>query len=156
MTQRRHRYSSPALTSLADLVALWTSADFQASWYREAAGELETTSWKLLYRIAVLGPTRPSELAELLSTTRSNISKIVAQLESSGLITRTPDPDDRRGVQIALTTAGSAEAQRVFDAGDQMMQQLLADWPEGQQQQFAALLDDFLTRAHRHAAARRL
>jgi DNA-binding MarR family transcriptional regulator len=43
--------------------------------------------------------------------TQAGISRLVARLETSGLLERVPDPDDRRASRIRLTEAG-ASAQR--------------------------------------------
>ncbi|MFQ1000910.1 MarR family winged helix-turn-helix transcriptional regulator [Modestobacter sp. SSW1-42] len=142
-------YRSSALTSLADLVALWSSMEFQVRWFRQEAGELDPTSWKLIYRIAVHGPTRPSELAEMLGVTRSTISKVMAALETAGLVVRTPDRHDRRGVRVSLTAEGVREAQKLFDGADAMMVQLLEGWSDERRQHFAEALEEFVDKARR-------
>jgi DNA-binding MarR family transcriptional regulator len=65
-------------------------------------------------------PVTLSELAEMLSCVRSNITQLVDRLESDGLVRRVADPEDRRSVRAELTdlgrerqSAGSAELARV-------------------------------------------
>jgi DNA-binding MarR family transcriptional regulator len=55
-------------------------------------------------------------LAEELGCDASNITQIVARLESRGLITREPDPADRRGRLIARTADGDAVTTRFEEA----------------------------------------
>jgi DNA-binding MarR family transcriptional regulator len=46
------------------------------------------------------------ELAERLYAHRSTVTGIVDRLVDKGVVTRTTDPEDRRGVRLALTTRG--------------------------------------------------
>ena len=61
-----------------------------------------------------------SELAEVKRISRPAISQAVDILVNKGLITRTQDTQDRRFVQIELTSAGNALLEAVF--------QETADW----------------------------
>ena len=49
---------------------------------------------------------RPSELTGTLMLTSSGTTKRLDKLEQAGLITRGPDPGDRRAILITLTDAG--------------------------------------------------
>jgi DNA-binding MarR family transcriptional regulator len=51
-------------------------------------------------------PLSLSELAEKLTCVRSNITQLVDRLEADGLVKRTDDPTDRRGVRAELTKLG--------------------------------------------------
>jgi DNA-binding MarR family transcriptional regulator len=53
-----------------------------------------------------------SDLAAYLGLDRSTISGLVDRAEKRGLLTRTPNPDDGRSVDVALTTAGIELATR--------------------------------------------
>ena len=55
---------------------------------------------------------RPSEFTKGLMITSSGATKRLDRLERAGLITRRPDPADRRGILIALTDEG----RRMIDA----------------------------------------
>jgi DNA-binding MarR family transcriptional regulator len=61
----------------------------------------------------------PSRLAEAVVRTTGGMTKIIDRLERTGLVRRTRDPNDRRGVLVQLTDAGvrvsneSSEAYRV-------------------------------------------
>ena len=54
------------------------------------------------------GPMRLADLADHEGIARSTTTRIVRQLEDSGLITREPDPDDGRCAIAALSPAGRA------------------------------------------------
>jgi DNA-binding MarR family transcriptional regulator len=49
---------------------------------------------------------RPSELAAQLNISRAAATTFVQRLEARGLVETTPEPDDDRGVRVALTRRG--------------------------------------------------
>ena len=51
-------------------------------------------------------PISLSELAEKLTCVRSNVTQLVDRLETDGLVKRTDDPADRRGVRAEVTKLG--------------------------------------------------
>jgi DNA-binding MarR family transcriptional regulator len=59
-------------------------------------------------RIASRGPApSPSDVAQRLRMTSSNVAAALRELESAGLVRRERDPDDGRRVQLSLTAAGA-------------------------------------------------
>ena len=52
------------------------------------------------------GALSPTRLAEVVVRTTGGMTKTVDRLERQGLVRRSPDPGDRRGVLVALTPAG--------------------------------------------------
>lgn len=52
------------------------------------------------------GPMSPSEIGDRLIVTRATVTGVVDSLERRGLVRRSPNPDDRRGVIVALTDEG--------------------------------------------------
>ena len=57
--------------------------------------------------------TRISELAELDHCSQPTMTTLVRRLEESGLVARTPDPDDARAVRIRITAKGASTLARV-------------------------------------------
>jgi DNA-binding MarR family transcriptional regulator len=51
-------------------------------------------------------PCRLSTLSDELSVSGPTITGIVDRLESSGYVQRTPDPDDRRAMNVVMTSKG--------------------------------------------------
>ena len=51
-------------------------------------------------------PISLSELAEKLTCVRSNVTQLVDRLEADGLVKRSDDPSDRRGVRAEVTKLG--------------------------------------------------
>jgi DNA-binding MarR family transcriptional regulator len=69
-----------------------------------------------LRRTAQECPTgqRVSDLAGSFNVTASGVTQLVTTLEERGLVARSMDPEDRRGVRVHLTEAGAAEAERIM------------------------------------------
>ncbi len=54
------------------------------------------------------GPLRLSELARREAVTAPTMSRVLAALDEQGLVVRTVDPQDARGVRITLSEQGAA------------------------------------------------
>jgi DNA-binding MarR family transcriptional regulator len=59
------------------------------------------------------GPLRLSELARREAVTAPTMSRVLAALDEQGLVIRTPDPNDARGVLIVVSAEGAARLQEV-------------------------------------------
>jgi DNA-binding MarR family transcriptional regulator len=66
------------------------------------------------------------------------------RLEKRGLIRRTPNPGDRRGVLLELTPDGQARLDKYIEAGASRDRQLLAHLTTDEQQQLDSLLSKLL------------
>lgn len=53
----------------------------------------------------------PSRLAEAVLISSGGMTKVIDRLERSGLVERSIDPNDRRGVLVTLTAAGRATSE---------------------------------------------
>ena len=73
---------------------------------------LSPTLTASLATIAREGPLTLGELAAHEQVAPPSVTKVVAKLEAEGLVTRQPDPTDRRVSRVAVTRAG----QRRLDA----------------------------------------
>ncbi|MGC5225036.1 MarR family winged helix-turn-helix transcriptional regulator [Micromonospora sp. DT81.3] len=82
--------------------------------------------------LATLGedPTTPRSmtyLADRLVHSKSGLTYQVGRLEQAGLVSRTPSPDDDRGVNATLTADGAALLARVLPGHVAMVQQVFVD-----------------------------
>ena len=75
---------------------------------QEAGGGLSPSLSAALASIDRHGPLTPSELAARERIQRPTATRIVDRLVAEGLVARTPDPEDRRRLQLAVTPAGRA------------------------------------------------
>ena len=74
---------------------------------REAHIDLTPSQMSALATINRLGPLTLGALAEQEGVAPPSITKILAILEDDGLVTRTPDPADRRVNYVTATRKGS-------------------------------------------------
>jgi DNA-binding MarR family transcriptional regulator len=108
-----------------------------ARWVSLVEGLLRTGTYvepELEETLAGFGLTRPSfqvlvallradghrltqrELSRIVRRTSGTISMRLARLEEAGLVTREPDPDDRRGVIVTLTDEGRRRVEAALPA----------------------------------------
>jgi DNA-binding MarR family transcriptional regulator len=75
---------------------------------QESSAGLSPSQQSALAVIANHGPLTLGALAEHERVAPPTITKVVSILESDGLVTRTPDPADRRVCRVTLSPAGEA------------------------------------------------
>src|SRR4051794_15092249 len=91
-----------------------------------------------LTRLARGGAPTQLALAQQMGYDKTRLIRILDDLEGQGLITRRPDPGDRRAKVVALTAAGRAKHDAVVASIRAMEEELLAGLGAGERQ---ALLD---------------
>jgi DNA-binding MarR family transcriptional regulator len=83
-----------------------------------------------LRRVGDRHGTKPSELARSALITTGAMTSRLDRLEAADLISRTPDPNDRRGVLVSLTAQGSKLARQtlyaLIDANETFLEPLSA------------------------------
>ncbi|MEU2880277.1 MULTISPECIES: MarR family winged helix-turn-helix transcriptional regulator [unclassified Streptomyces] len=70
------------------------------------AGGLSTAASSALGRLGSEGPQRLTELARAENVSQPNMTQLVTRMERDGLVRRTADATDGRGVVVAVTDAG--------------------------------------------------
>ena len=91
---------------------------------RSAGGGLSHGLLSALATVSKDGPMRLAELAQIEQVSAPSTTRLVAELEAQGLVSRRPDPDDGRAVLISVTAAGSDTVVRVRSARGAMVQEL--------------------------------
>lgn len=89
------------------------------------------------------------ELSQRLMVTGGNVTGITDQLESEGLVKRTPHPSDRRAFAVQLTPAGRRQFRRMASVHEQWVVELLAGWSADEKLR----VYDLLATLKRHLAA---
>ena len=109
--------------------------------YREQG--LENGWYDVLATLRRAGPPyrlRPTEFTNALMLTSSGTTKRLDRLEHAGLITRRPDPEDRRGTLITLTDAGLKLVDSASEAHLENERRLLRALTDAERRRLADLL----------------
>jgi DNA-binding MarR family transcriptional regulator len=94
--------SAAAFDALRRIIRFLRLADREA----EATYGLTAAQLFVVHALADSPARSLAELAERTLTDQSSVSIVVSRLEAKKLIARTPSKDDRRRVELSLTTAG--------------------------------------------------
>ncbi|MBW8782727.1 MAG: MarR family transcriptional regulator [Verrucomicrobia bacterium] len=89
----------------------------------------------------------PAELADKAGVTRATMTGLVDTLERDGMVTRQPDPEDRRMMSVALTDKGVAFIKEVLPGHFRRMAALMGSLSESERQILVRLLTKILTQA---------
>ncbi|MFF4773841.1 MarR family winged helix-turn-helix transcriptional regulator [Microtetraspora fusca] len=116
---------------------------------RAAFAEHDLESWEFDVLTALRRSGKPYELspgALLRATlvTSGTMTNRIDRLAASGLVTRHPDPEDRRGVLVRLTALGRERVDAAFAGLLRRERELLAGLGEREQRTLAALLHTLL------------
>ncbi|WP_225809494.1 MarR family winged helix-turn-helix transcriptional regulator [Streptomyces spinosus] len=89
-----------------------------------AAAGLSLARTKLLRLLARRGALHQAELAEALGQAPRSVTQAVEALERLRLVTRTPDPVDRRRKTVTLTEQGQAALAAGEQAGTRILRRI--------------------------------
>lgn len=89
----------------------------------------------------------PKALSASLMLTTGGMTGRLDRLERAGLVARSPDPADRRGLVITLTRAGRATTDAAVVAGLDAQREVLERLPGPARRRLATLLRDLLAAA---------
>jgi DNA-binding MarR family transcriptional regulator len=90
----------------------------------------------------------PRQLSATLMLTTGGMTGRLDKLERAGLLRRSPDPHDRRGLQVTLTEKGLDIVDEAVGAGLAVQTEVLATLDEEQADQLAGLLRELLAGTH--------
>jgi DNA-binding MarR family transcriptional regulator len=93
------------------------------------AGDLSYVQFQLLATLgdAPDGSRGMTELADGVVYSRSGLTYQAGLLESAGLVTRRPSPDDERATTVTITDAGRARLAAVFPGHIEILNRMLFD-----------------------------
>ena len=121
-----------------------------------AAHGLETWEFDVLSALRRQGPPyqlSPGALLRATLVTSGTMTNRIDRLAEGGLVTRLPDPQDKRGVLVQLSERGEAVADAALTDLLDQEDGLLAVLDDAQRKQLAFLLRMLLTPFDAHAAA---
>lgn len=108
-----------------------------------AAHDVESSAHVLLKCVSGEGRIRASEVAEVLHSDPSTVSRQVATLVKDGLLERRADPADGRASLLALTSQGNAVLAEHDRIRMEHFARVLDDWTETDLRHFATMLRRF-------------
>jgi DNA-binding MarR family transcriptional regulator len=91
-----------------------------------------------------VGQVNPNELARLSSVSTASIASLLNTLEKSGLVTREPDPEDKRKTVVQLSDEGEQTLAELFQINNQREQAWAAGLTETEASILAQLLRKLL------------
>lgn len=96
---------------------------------------------RILGILARRGTMTQRELMELVDVRSGSLSEVLGKLEAAGYVERTPNEQDRRSVDVALTEKGREAAEEAFARRAQMIAGLFSALDEDEKAQLNALLE---------------
>jgi DNA-binding MarR family transcriptional regulator len=112
--------------------------------YRLTVGEFDVIA--ALRRIDAPYELSPSQLQNMVLISSGGLTNRIDRLEKAGLVTRHPDPADRRGVLVRLTEKGVEVANEATEHHLGAEAELLEPLDSEERQQLAGLLRKLLNR----------
>ncbi len=136
---------------LADAItAAWRAIERAGDRAFRAYG-LSRRAFRTLAAVDQGGPDgiRPSEVAEQLGVSRAAATTFVQRLEAKGLVETTPDPEDDRGVRVALTRHGLEVLLRAGQLERRLAARAIEGMPATALLRSITVLDDYAQRLER-------
>lgn len=123
------RHPSPAYArAFLGLVRAGEELDHALDADLRRAHGLGLRAYEVLLHLAAFASDRRLRITELAAQaplSQSRVSRLVAELEADGLVTRSPSPDDARGVEVALTDRGLDRLREVQDTHHRSLEEHL-------------------------------
>jgi len=110
--------------------------------------ELTIAQMSALATVVVSGPLGVGRLAEIEALPSPAATRLADKLEQSGLVTRQPNPTDRRGVQLRATEAGVQLFERRVQIGTAWLSEQLGTLEEADRravERAVSVLESFAT-----------
>jgi DNA-binding MarR family transcriptional regulator len=103
----------------------------------------DVSAFLTLNQLAYRGASRPTDIADALGIGRPNVSRIAGRLVAEGLILRIADPQDERGILLALSERGRLYADRIIAIASGRIRWVLSTWTATEAEQLAELFARF-------------
>lgn len=134
----------------AGILALHKVAFQHRAWeeLQQRAGiTLERANATLLKVVAMCSeshqPCRMQYIADRLGIEAPSVTRTVQELEAAGLISRQPDEQDKRAMNVSLTKKGEKQLAKLQAARRERLAEALSDWTARDRKVFGELLSRF-------------
>ncbi|MCR9071566.1 MAG: MarR family transcriptional regulator [Alphaproteobacteria bacterium] len=105
----------------------------------EDAG-LTPTQWAALAMLAEEGSASQNALGRMTAMDPATIQGVIRRLEERGLITREPDPDDKRRTKLCLSDDGKTLVRDATELGARVTERTLEPLDAGERKRFLEML----------------
>jgi DNA-binding MarR family transcriptional regulator len=102
--------------------------------------DLTATQWAVLAKLMERGPCSQNRLGRRTAMDAATIKGVVDRLGKRGLIETRPDPEDGRRLEVALSPAGQALAERMVPNALRITEETLAPLSAAEQATLVELL----------------
>ncbi|MGO4123408.1 MarR family winged helix-turn-helix transcriptional regulator [Inquilinus sp. YAF38] len=102
--------------------------------------DLTATQWAVLAKLLECGPCSQNRLGRRTAMDAATIKGVVDRLGKRGLIETRPDPEDGRRLEVALSPAGHALAERMVPNALHITEETLSPLNEAERATLIALL----------------
>ena len=102
--------------------------------------DLSPVAYSMMMALRDSGPQRASALVEIFSIDKGAVSRQVQALIELGLIERSPDPEDRRAMILAITAEGSRRLASLAVARRHELSARLDGWTDDELREFVKSL----------------
>ncbi|MGK2871100.1 MAG: MarR family winged helix-turn-helix transcriptional regulator [Alphaproteobacteria bacterium] len=102
--------------------------------------ELTQVQWRTLAHLARHEGVRQVALAEILEIQPITLARLIDRLQALELVERRPDPDDRRAIQLYLTSKAQPVLDALWDQSAQTREAALEGFSESQCEQLIHML----------------
>jgi DNA-binding MarR family transcriptional regulator len=110
-------------------------------WLRQRdPGHLSPAQLSALVTVESAGPMRAGDLAARENVSAPTITRLIAAMDEAGLVTRTPDPSDARGLLVSLAPGGAAALVELRRERNNILSRKLAALPPEQRAALAVAL----------------
>ncbi len=92
--------------------------------------DLSPVAYSMMTALNDSGPQRASALVEIFSVDKGAVSRQVQALVELGLIERSPDPEDRRAMILAVTEEGRRRLATIAQARRHQLTTRLESWSD--------------------------
>jgi len=96
---------------------------------------------RILHVLCTEGAMAQKKLQDEVEISSGSASELLKKMEEHGLITRSTDPEDSRGLIVDVTDAGKALNDQLAREKSEKAKNLFAALTEAEKEQFAAMLD---------------
>lgn len=129
--------SDPSVSRLVTEISRLFSRDFSA---RVRDYDLTHTQWQALAVLSRQEGINQAELASLLQVQPISLGRLIDRMEAAGWVERRPAPNDRRAIQLYLTSRVEPILDKMTQAASLTREAALADFDTDERQQLCRML----------------